>query len=295
MIRCLIVFLLLLVCSQADAQFPAKNPSDTTSIHADSSTIAALKESSASHIIWHDVKEGAYDGLQYVQRPLHWNLREWAIMATGIGFTAMLEVVDDPLARSFFQHNQGKFGDQIEKFGNNFYGKGIATGLTAITLYSVGLETDNNKLRVMGRHVLQSFAYAGLTTTALKIIVGRNRPFLNQGSFVYHGFSLSNVWNSMPSGHVTVAAALSESLAADIGNTYASIGLYTCLAATVFGRLYSDEHWLSDTFLGGVIGTAAGYWVSQEEDHYDMKTNSPKHAGLMIVPTGNGFALIWPL
>src|SRR5205085_8740970 len=69
-----------------------------------------------------------------------------------------------------------------------------------------------------------------------------------------YGFSLNNVWNSMPSGHVTVAAALSETLAADIGNTWASIGLYTCTAATVFGRLYSDQHWLSDTFLAGVIG-----------------------------------------
>lgn len=294
MIRNLLLFLLLTSSSVAYAQIPARRTSDTTSLHPDSATRAVLSESSAGHIMWHDVKESVYDGGQYVTRPLHWDLREWAIFATGVGFTAVLELTDDNIARGFFQHNQGIWGDRIAYFGNKFYGTGLATGLTAITLYSVGINTDNNKLRVMGRHVLQSFAYAGLTTTAIKIIVGRNRPFLNQGDLVYHGFSLNNVWNSLPSGHVTVACALSETLASDIGNTWASIGLYTAAAATVFGRLYSDQHWLSDTFLGGVIGMAAGYWVSQEEDHYDMKTNEPKQASLMLVPTGNGLALIYP-
>jgi membrane-associated phospholipid phosphatase len=281
------------IVRNALAQFPAKAKSDTTSVNADSTTKAILAQSSAGHIMWHDIKEGVYDGGQYVTRPLHWNAKEWAIVATGIGFTAVLEYTDDPLARSFFQHNQGTFGDNLAKFGNNFYGNGIATGLTALTLYSIGISTDNNKLRVMGRHVLQSFAYAGLTTTTLKVIVGRNRPLLNQGAFIYHGFTLNNVWNSMPSGHVTVASALSETLAADIDQPWAYVLFYTFDAMTVFGRLYSDEHWLSDTFLGGVIGTAAGYWVSQEEDHYDMKTNDPKPTSFLIVPTLNGVSLTY--
>jgi membrane-associated phospholipid phosphatase len=300
MIRCILFFILFTsICSQvsivddAFAQFPSKSTSDTTSLHPDSTTRAILSQSPAGHIMWHDMKESAYDGLQYVLRPIHWDLREWAIMATGIGFTAVLELTDDGIARTFFQHNQGKFGNLIADFGNNFYGDGYATGLTAVTLYTVGIAEDNNKLRVMGRHVLQSFAYAGLTTTALKILIGRNRPFLNQGAFVFHGFSLANVWNSMPSGHVTVAAALSETLAADIDNTWASIGLYSLTAATVFSRLYSDEHWFSDTFLGGVIGTAAGYWVSQEEDHYDMKTNDPKSTSFLIEPTLGGLSLTY--
>jgi len=275
------------------AQWPAKTHSDTTSVRADSATIAVLKESSAGHIIWHDVKETFYDGLQYVQRPLHWNAREWSIMATGVGFAVMLEVADDQPLRTVIQHNQNKFGNNLAMFGNNFYGNGYATGLTFLSLYTVGIATDNNKLRVMGRHVLQSFAYAGLTTTALKIIIGRNRPLLNQGAFVFHGFTLNNVWNSMPSGHVTVAAALSETLAADIDQPWAYVAFYAFDAATVFGRLYSDAHWLSDTFLGGVIGTAAGYWVSQEQDHYDMKTNDPKPTSFLIVPTLTGLSFAY--
>ena len=298
MIRSILFLIIVAVASQvsvvgdAFAQIPHKATSDTTSVNADSTTIAVLRESSAGHIMWHDIKEGAYDGLQYVERPLHWDLREWAIVATGIGFSAMLELVDDPLVRDFFQHNQGKVGNTIETFGNNFYGNGYATGLTALTLYTVGISTDNNKLRVMGRHVIQSFAYAGLTTTALKILLGRNRPILNQGALVYHGFSLSNAWNSMPSGHVTVAlpsAKRCRRYQSDLG-----ILCILCfrwrdsLQPTLF-RSTLVQRYVSR----GCHRNGRGYWVSQEQDHYDMKTNDPKPTSFLIVPTLNGISFAY--
>jgi hypothetical protein len=298
MIRYILFLVVISITSQAGiagdvfAQIPSKATSDTTSVRADSTTLAVLKESSAGHIIWHDIKEGAYDGVQYVSRPFHWKLREWAIAAAGVGLAVALEYADQPI-RTVILHNQNKFGDNLSKFGNNFYGDGYATGLAFLSLYSVGIATDNNQLRVMGRHIVQSFAYAGLTTTVLKFLIGRNRPFVNQGAFVYHGFSLNNAWNSMPSGHVTVASALSETLAADIDKPWAYVTFYTFDAATIFGRLYSDEHWFSDTFLAAVIGTAAGYWVSQETDHYDMKTNDPKPTSFLIEPTLDGVSLTY--
>ena len=298
MIRYTLFLILTVTClgfasDAAYAQWPAKRTTDTTSLHPDSTTRAILSHSSAGHIIWHDIKESVYDGGRYVTRPLHWNAKEWAIVGTVTGVALVMQYADDPLVRNFFQSHQGKVGNAVEQFGNNFYGNGYATGLTAITLYTVGISEDNNKLRVMGRHVFQSFVYAGITATVIKTLFGRDRPFNNSGPNIFHGFSLNNAWNSLPSGHVTVASALTETLAADIGNTYASIGLYTALGLTVFGRLYSDEHWLSDTFVGALIGTAAGYWVSQEEDHYDMKTNEPKPTSFLIEPTLGGLSLTY--
>ena len=265
MIRYILILFVISLSTLASAQTPklalARPAPDTITIQTDSATKAVLASSSGAHIMWHDIKDGWYDLGEYIERPFQWDVREWAIIGTGVAFTAMLELVDDVPVRNIFQRNQSNLGSQISNFGNNFYGNGYATALTSISLYTIGLETDNNKLRVMGLHVLQSFAYAGLTTTALKIILGRNRPFLNQGgTFTYHGFSLANIWNSMPSGHVTVASALSESLAADIDNIWVSIALHTFTAATAFGRMYSDQHWLSDTFLAGVIGTASA-WI----------------------------------
>ncbi|HEY3876616.1 MAG TPA: phosphatase PAP2 family protein [Candidatus Kapabacteria bacterium] len=248
---------------------------------------------STGHIVWYDVKESAHDGWDYVVRPLYWSGREWLIVGTVAGFTVMLEYADDPIAKSFVDRNHGKFGDALASFGNNFYGNGNATALTFLSLYSIGLATDNSRLRVMGRQVLQSFAYAGLTTTVIKILFGRDRPFNNSGPNIFHGFTLNDAWNSLPSGHVTVACALSETLAADIDQTWVYAGFYTLEAATVFGRLYADAHWLSDTFAGAVIGNVVGFWVSREMSHYDEKTNDPKETSLEITPTIGGLNLTY--
>jgi membrane-associated phospholipid phosphatase len=281
--------LITVLCFNAKAQ----TLDSTQHVKSDSATKAVLAESSVSHIMWHDVKDGFYDLGQYLLRPLHWDAREWGVIATGVGFTAVLELADDVPIRNVIQGNEGKLGDQFVKFGNDFYGDGIATGLTAVTLYTAGISTDNDKLRTMGLHVIQSFAYAGLTTTALKILIGRNRPFLYQGKFIYNGPSLNNAANSMPSGHVTVASALSESLAEDIHNTWVSVGLYTFVAVTAYSRMYADEHWFSDTFLAGVIGFCSGFWVAHQDDHYDMKTNDPKPTSFDIEPTIGGVGLAY--
>lgn len=248
---------------------------------------------SAGHIIWHDVKEGAHDGYDYIVRPIYWNAKEWAIIGTAAGVTLIMQYADDQAVRDLIQRNQSSFGNNLAKFGNNFYGNGDATALTFLSLYSVGLATDNSRLRIMGRQVLQSFAYAGLTTTAIKILFGRDRPFNNSGPTIFHGFTLNDAWNSFPSGHVTVACALSETLAADIDETWAYVGFYTLEAATVFGRLYADAHWLSDTFAGCIIGNLAGFWVSRETEHYDLKTNEPKTTSLEITPTLTGINLAY--
>ena len=143
----------------------------------------------------------------------------------------------------------------------------------------------------MGRQVLQSFAYAGITTTVLKVLFGRARPFSNEGPFNFHGFTIKDIWNSLPSGHCTVAAALSETLAADIDQPWAYVTFYGLEGLTVVGRLYADAHWLSDTFAGLIIGNVAGFWVSRETEHYDLQTNQPKSTSFLLMPTLNGFAL----
>jgi membrane-associated phospholipid phosphatase len=295
MTRFILFVLLISISSQASAQsLPRPAPDTITSLRADSTTRAVLVESSAGHIIWHDIKDGWCDLGHYIVRPLDWDVREWAILGTGVAFTAMLALVDDVPIRNLVQNNRGKVADQFVEFGNDFYGNGYATGLTFLSLYTVGLETNNDKLRIMGLHVLQSFAYAGMTTTAMKIVLGRTRPFLDQGgAFAFHGFSLNNIWNSLPSGHVTVASALSESLASDIDNTWVTAVLYSFIAWTAYSRIYADAHWLSDTFLAGVVGTASGYWVTHQPDHYDMKTNDPKPTSFEIEPSLGGVSLAY--
>ncbi len=287
--RSILIILIAVFCIDAhgqtiDSASPLKN---------DSATRAVLAKSSTGHIMWHDVKDGWYDLEQYVQRPFHFSASQWGLFGAGVAVTAGLEVFADVPVRNVLQKNHNKFSDQFAEFGDNFYGDGYATALTAITLYTTGIVTDNNMVRVMGLHVIESFAFAGMTTTGMKILIGRNRPILYQGKFIYNGPSLTNAQNSMPSGHVTVASALSESLAEDIQNPFAYVGLYACVAATVYARLYTDQHWFSDTFMASIVGLFTGYWVDHQPDHYDMKTNDPKPSSFDIEPTIGGIGLAY--
>src|SRR5947209_1121438 len=84
---------------------------------------------SRPRIVWHDIRESLYDGGQFFTRPLHWDLKEWAVLGVVAGLTVMFDKVDDPVARDYFEHHHNPIADKVVVFGNSFYGTGVATGL----------------------------------------------------------------------------------------------------------------------------------------------------------------------
>ena len=257
----------------------------------------------AGEIFVEDFKESVQDGAAILFSPLHFGTRAWiSTGAVAAGTVGLIELSDQP-TRDFFTSHHSNTGDQLASYGN-FFGTGVIEIGSAVGLYGVGIAANEPKIRLMGRHIVQALAYSGVVTTVLKSVFGRARPYLNLGPHDFKGPTIANDWNSMPSGHVTVATAACSSLAEDIGNTWASIGLYSAAAVTVFARMYSDKHWSSEVFLGGVIGTACGYWTvhlhdasttseqvrgSTSEDGRTIPTRTQQ--SLRIMPTVNGLLL----
>ena len=159
-------------------------------------------------------------------------------------------------------------------------------------VYLTGLAVQSDDIRTTGRELLETLALAGVTSTALKIIVGRSRPFTGSGPYTFHPISLKNEFNSLPSGHTTVAFAISSVLASRIDHPLASILLYGAATCTAFSRMYHDQHWFSDTFLGAAIATATGMWVVKRDE--ERKTNrSRSDNGLFISPNIGGISLTY--
>jgi membrane-associated phospholipid phosphatase len=228
-----------------------------------------------------DLKESLSDGAEIFLSPLHFSARAAAITGiTALSTSALVLWADQPV-RDYFQRNHTSTGDKIGTFGN-LYGTGLYGGLGAVALYSVGLAADQPNIRLMGRHIVQSLAYAGIVTTTLKALFGRERPYLNNGPHVFHGPTFQNAWSALPSGHVTVATAICASVAEDIGNIWASIAIYSVAGSTVYARMYSDQHWSSDVFLAAVIGTASGYWTVHLHD--GDKRNEDR-TGFYVIPS----------
>jgi membrane-associated phospholipid phosphatase len=100
-----------------------------------------------------------------------------------------------------------------------------------------GLIFKDDYIRVTGRMVFESVLYSGIVTSFLKSFAGRYRPYTNEGSNYFQPLQFSTEKTSFPSGHTTVAFAISSVLANRIKNTYDSIGLYTLAGITGLSRI----------------------------------------------------------
>lgn len=126
-----------------------------------------------------------------------------------------------------------------------------------------------------GITALTAAAYTFGTNTLLRASLGRARPFENQGANHFQGPGPGASQSGMPSNHVGLAFALATPFA----QQYDMPWLYAAAASTALGRVHSEEHWVSDTVAGALLGYAFGSMVQQErsalERGWSLGSNGP--------------------
>jgi membrane-associated phospholipid phosphatase len=224
----------------------------------------------AGQIFLSDLSIGWTDALRYYSAPARFGAGEWLALGGVLAGTAGLVAADVPLNNAMiaFVASQrppvlppstvGTIADGAASFGRE-YGNGVwALGLAG-ALYLGGLAFENDDVRITGRQIVQALAYAGIITVVLKSALGRARPYVGTGHLDFQPPQLSDDGRlALPSGHATVAFALSSVLAERIGNPAVTVGLYALAAITAWSRMYHTQHWVSDVFLGTAIGISAG-------------------------------------
>jgi membrane-associated phospholipid phosphatase len=116
-----------------------------------------------------------------------------------------------------------------------------------------------------------------------KYSFSRRRPSSAENSRDFEFFSSHS---SFPSGHATVAFALSKSLSDDIDRTWATVGLYTIATASAYARLVDNMHWASDLVAGAAVGYFSAVLVRS-------KILRPHHEGPRLALTPAGLGLAW--
>ncbi len=233
------------------------------------SAYAQPKDDSASiggKFIW-DIVVSADDAMMYFTTPYRIdntdaiNLLRFGV-ATGTSIT-----LDKQLATSMQSISHTKTLNGVMDLARGYGEIKYALYLPA-ALYVGGLFAGYDDIRVTGRQIFQALLYSGIVTQSLKWIVGRARPDVSGDPLFARPVDFSGAHDSMfsmPSGHATIAFAVSSVLAERIDNIYASIALYGLAGATAISRMYHNRHWLSDVFVAGVIGTATGLYVTRLE------------------------------
>ncbi len=247
---------------------------------------AAAQDSSGvslSNPIGRDLSSFWSDAGYVLTAPLRFDGGEWATAGAIAGGTAIVSTADNAM-RNFAQRNTSSDADHVFNIGNQ-YGDNLNVLIFCSGVYGGGLLFGSEHVRTTGRMMFESALFAGIYTTVIKSVAGRSRPYLEEGPYRFRPVQFDNDRLSLPSGHTTLAFAISTVLSRRLDNTYASVFVYSLASLTALARVYSDEHWFSDTMLGAAIGTAVGLTVTRSQSEERAGTSlriSPFAGGVRV-------------
>jgi membrane-associated phospholipid phosphatase len=241
---------------------------------------------SAFQLFKYDFNKSLDDGWDLLRAPAHFTAGDWAITGTVIGGTALSMLLDNDV-RHAVRRNQTGTLDDITKAGK-YYGEVVPAVSLSAGIYAAGLIFNERSVSLTGRLLAESLLYAGTINVLLKMIFSRSRPYTNNGNTDFGNYSFNNDFHSLPSGHTTVAFTVSTVLAERINNVYASIGLYSLAALTAYQRIYSDNHWFSDTLFGAALGFVVSRAVVRLNETDPYEDNLPE---ITAFPINGGFSL----
>ena len=231
--------------------------------------------------LWHDFGAFFTEGWDLLGSPGEWQSTDFN-RAGAIASVLAGGFLLDEHTREGVASIRGTDGDRVVE-GINHAGENIVGVMAIAGLYVPGLLLDIPWLRVAGRHVGQTLIYSALLGSIMKGGFGRHRPYVEDGPYTFSGpWQTDNAFLSLPSGHTIVAFSIASTLAAEIGNPWATAGFYTTAAAVGFGRIYLDQHWGSDVILGAVIASVIGHSIGSSDSVDDSSLS------LSVAPTRYG-------
>lgn len=206
--------------------------------------------------------------VDFVKLPVQWEGTDWLTLGfVGAGTVLLIETADQPL-RTAVLKDRRYFNSVPIEFGR-LWGE-IYTPIVLFGGFAVhSLITNDISTRKIAYEIGQASLYAGVITYALKLMIGRARPYTNEGNTSFHPFP--PLWNkdyhALPGGHNAAAFVLSTVLSRNASPLWLKILAYLPAALTFVSRAYQDQHWISDDFLGAAIGYFVATWVVNKHEN----------------------------
>ena len=183
---------------------------------------------------------------------------------------------------------------------NNFHalnvfsdvGVGSALGMTG-AMYFWGHLAHNERARETGVLATEAIINSIAVDYALKGITGRERPLqANYQNIFFHGGT------SFPSDHAAVTWAFASIVAQEYPHPAAEIAAYGLATGVSLARAASDQHFLSDVFIGGLLGYQVGRQIYKQRHNPNIdddlkivaeQTSAPRPTNLasVYVPLDN--------
>ena len=224
------------------------------------------------------------DAVGFFFAPLSFGGKQWVYTGVAIAGTVLAMAVDEDIRRGIGRNTTAPLNRDFWDIPTR-YGAVLNGQIFSLTTYATGLFIKNDDIRITGRLMVESLAFSGAAVILVRYVAARSRPYSREGPWHFNGFSWDNEIQSFPSGHTTVAFALSTVLAERIDSDWARIGLYGIASLTAFARVYNNQHWFSDVMVGGGFGLLAGIYVVSMEREREREI--PELGSRLSVQTSN--------
>jgi len=226
---------------------------------------------------------------QILTSPFHLKGHDFLSWGSTAAITGFLIANDTTIYRSIkdFQDRNRWLDDispQVTRLGSGEWNLGIAGAF-----YLGGLLFKDAKARKAARLTLMTFIHTGIVVQVGKHLSGRQRPSWDHGKDHWAGpggffnrYEQGQVsrYDAFPSGHTISIFGTAAVLAEMYKNTvWVPILSYTLATICGLSRVTEDTHWLSDVFLGAVMGIAIGRFVVKQNNRFSSQaspTNNPR-------------------
>ncbi len=174
-------------------------------------------------------------------------------------------------------------------------------------MYLAGRLSHVRRMAELGLHGSEAVLVGSATTTILKGVLGRQRPYVsadtNPRVFKWFGGFNGGDFASFPSGHTTAAFSAAAAVVAETSEWWPKSTKY--IAPVMYGgatfvgisRMYDNKHWASDVVMGAAIGTFAGLkTVRFNHTHTGNRLDEwllGNDNKLIVFPTAGGISVSW--
>lgn len=195
----------------------------------------------------------------------HVPARAW-IVPVGIAASFAL----DAELREWTLHQHGRSLDRLAKSVNRL---GTAQRLVPVmaATYIGALVTRHGSLADGTLNTAAAYIASDLAESALKPLIGRERPHVEGNSHRFHPLSANGDWHSFPSAHVAHITAIAQAISMQTHSTSIAAVASTVVALVAWDRIYEDQHWTSDVTatiaLSSAISSVTVRWLESHWTH----------------------------
>jgi membrane-associated phospholipid phosphatase len=183
-----------------------------------------------------------------------------AVLITAVMFHYDQQIYDDLYRWKTNSPAVNKISPVITNLGDGTFSIGLFGGFAGY-----GLIFKDKKACKVGTIGLESFLLTGITVQILKNLCGRERPSArtHAGGFWHgplsyfrepkNGRGISS-FDAFPSGHTATVFAAATTISDFYTESWVSYTCYSLATITAVSRITESTHWMSDCFVGAIIG-----------------------------------------